>query len=611
MAVNYGEYMYIKNITARTISAVLVLALIFSAIALFSGAVKITPEDTAPDEVFLEKQQIEGNNDGTGAEQSENAMEMPRNDAIQEELPEEEDSPEEAPPELPKVPKESQPEQAGENEDAETEKQEADGEETEPGGEITETDDSDEGTGEGKGMADDENEYLIATDLTLYKIVSQTELEDGVLRFYAYGTGADDLSVKVRVKNASEDSNGKILPSLNGKDYSYQLELGEKYRFIVYLYKGGKQVSYAQYSVTYQAKRASADEPTVGDYPPFITTNIDQYEDGCIIEGDNLPLIVTVRTNPDYKVVTADKMMVTLNGVPVEKHTGDSSPEYDLFFEPPNKGDYREYKIEIIAWYGNNSRYWSKTLQYHAVGEGDKVGSVTIVLDATTVGLGILDSDTYEIVKSNTAADVFLKFLNEYGYEATYTGNTKNNFYLRRVERAGLCYGASVPEKLWSMILRDGITLNEDTYYEDSLGEFDYTMGSGWTYAVNGSYPGRALSAYEMRDRDVIYVRFTLCYGKDIGSYDASGGGYGRLNGYCGYWMNGTFVQLEHDYAEAEHIEPGETEDGYIKYICSKCGEEMIENLPVAGKIDSEIPEEQQDPEEPTESENTENGELQ
>ena len=49
------------------------------------------------------------------------------------------------------------------------------------------------------------------------------------------------------------------------------------------------------------------------------------------------------------------------------------------------------------------------------------------------------------------------------------------NFYLRRISRGDIAYRANVPEHLWELILRDGITTN-DNYDRDSIGEFDLSL---------------------------------------------------------------------------------------------------------------------------------------
>lgn len=77
-------------------------------------------------------------------------------------------------------------------------------------------------------------------------------------------------------------------------------------------------------------------------------------------------------------------------------------------------------------------------------------------------------------------------------------------------------------------------------------------------------------------------LRFTLALGKDIGGYDAtgSGGSEGSLSSYCGLWIDGGFIQLEHDYELIQRVEPTDDEDGFIEYRCSKCHDIYREVLP-------------------------------
>ena len=56
-----------------------------------------------------------------------------------------------------------------------------------------------------------------------------------------------------------------------------------------------------------------------------------------------------------------------------------------------------------------------------------------------------------------------------------------------------------------------------NVYHENSLGEFDFTQGSGWMYSVNGQYVGRSMSEVFPQDGDVVRLRYTLAYGKDVG----------------------------------------------------------------------------------------------
>lgn len=342
------------------------------------------------------------------------------------------------------------------------------------------------------------------------------------------------------MKNSATPVNGLVLESTDNVHYAAPLVLNETTSITLYLKLDGENVAYVRYQIRYEMEKADEDNLEVGDNPPSIITNLDGYTD--IMEAQDFLLWVSARTNPEGDPIYSNQIEVWLNGQLVPKQTGDSRPEYELHFEPPNVGDYAKYTVKIRAWDGKgNSTMKIYTINYHTVSEGDYLGTVQIVLDATTVGLGIIDSATYEIVQGDTAAGVVIRFLEEYGYEPVYSGSAKVGFYLRSISRGDLCYGAKVPDSLWNMILRDRIQLSGHSD-RDSLGEYDYTMGSGWMYSINGSvYPGRGLSEYKLSKNTTIYLRFTLAYGKDIGGFDATGQGIGSLSSYCGVWINGGF----------------------------------------------------------------------
>lgn len=434
----------------------------------------------------------------------------------------------------------------------------------------------------GSGGEEDDTPRIYTTLKT--QQLTKAELPDSKLTFVAYPLGKGDLHIRVRLKNETNSGNGLLLTSQNNQDYEAQLDFNADNLFVLSLYDGETFLGLVQYRVGYYANLADDTHPTVGDYPPSIVTNLD----GASLDmsSQTFPLTVIARANAELGagVIYSNQIRVTLDGKTVEKSYGDSQPTYELYFDPPQLGDEETHIVRVLAWDGNgNSTMKVYTVTYHQISEGDPAGSVDVVLDATTIGLGILDTGTLDIVEGETAASVLLRFLQERGYEPDYQGSTTMNFYLRRISRGDIAYRANVPEHLWELILRDGITTN-DNYDRDSIGEFDYTQGSGWMYSINGTlYEGTGMSGYKVRNGITIYVRFTLSYGKDIGGYNSTGGGYGSLSSYCGLWINGGYQALGHDFVETDRLEPTETEDGYIHYRCSKCHEEKTDILPATG----------------------------
>lgn len=434
----------------------------------------------------------------------------------------------------------------------------------------------------GSGGEEDDTPRIYTTLKT--QQLTKAELPDSKLTFVAYPLGKGDLHIRVRLKNETNSGNGLLLTSQNNQDYEAQLDFNADNLFVLSLYDGETFLGLVQYRVGYYANLADDTHPTVGDYPPSIVTNLD----GASLDmsSQTFPLTVIARANAELGagVIYSNQIRVTLDGKTVEKSYGDSQPTYELYFDPPQLGDEETHIVRVLAWDGNgNSTMKVYTVTYHQISEGDPAGSVDVVLDATTIGLGILDTGTLDIVEGETAASVLLRFLQERGYEPDYQGSTTMNFYLRRISRGDIAYRANVPEHLWELILRDGITTN-DNYDRDSIGEFDYTQGSGWMYSINGTlYEGTGMSGYKVRNGITIYVRFTLSYGKDIGGYDSTGGGYGSLSSYCGLWINGGYQALGHDFVETDRLEPTETEDGYIHYRCSKCHEEKTDILLATG----------------------------
>ena len=431
---------------------------------------------------------------------------------------------------------------------------------------------------------DPETEPHIVTNLQ-NRAWTPKELKNDTLPFYAYGAGGTGLSVKVYWKERhSTANNGQLLTPESGS-YSLKMALNTSYQLTLYLYQNGKALgAHATYYVSYQAKLANEDAPQVGSAPPVIYTNRDGVTDP--IRVPEFVLRVAARTGGEDggEAIYENHLKVWLDDTLVTSPTGNAwgGFEYTLRFSAPSRGDTRTYTVKILAWDDEgNSTCRTLSIDYETVSKGDPIGTATVQVDITTLGLGIMDEESLTITQGKTYAETVLQALDDFGYTPEYGGTPEENggFYLIRLTRGDMMYGAEVDPRLWSLILRDGITLTDQSDW-DSLGERDYTWGSGWMYDVNGAYPGFGMSEGYPSDGEVITLRFTLAFGKDIDGYGATGGDFGSLSSYCGVWINGAFTPLSHDYQETNRVEATDTEDGYIERVCSKCGEVEREILP-------------------------------
>ncbi len=462
----------------------------------------------------------------------------------------------------------------------------------------------------------DDADVRLVTNLSNCVLTYQ-QLDADILEFEAYiVNGTPDMYLKVKVQNSLTAKNGDYLEA-DGRNYTATLAREERNRVTLYMREGSKTVGTYTYVISYIAKKADAENAEVGSRPPVISTNLDNWTEK--ITNRNFTLIVEAE-NYAGETIYESSLLVQLDGKTVRYPTGNGIYEYELLFPESAEEIDTQHTVTVLAWDGEgNSAFRSYDVTFHSVGAGGVIGTCYVLVDMTTIGLGITESYTYEIKQDEPAAYAVLAMLEANGYACDYSGAPNQGFYLRRISQGGMAAGAHVPENLWQKILDDGLQLTGQKF-ADSVGEFDYTQGSGWMYSINGElYAGKSLASYYVNDGDTIYLRYTLAYGKDIGG---SMGGYGKLSTYCGKWLNGTYIDQHvwqaqeilqqpscaedgvaasvcavcgekreqvpipatgHDYAETDRKEPTELEAGYVTYTCAKCGDTYKEELPALG----------------------------
>lgn len=322
------------------------------------------------------------------------------------------------------------------------------------------------------------------------------------------------------------DSTGTFSLTQDSDD-RYTVDMGREDRQLYIDYKDstGRSKTYK-----YQLHFQRGAEGTPEDRQPTIIAQVEA--DGTVIGLTNG---LTMKT-PDLIVLVdgrscngqqlyANNYTVSVNGTVVSAPISQSGYQFGYTAYLSNEG---ANTITITATDGDGyaaTRSW--TVYYE---NGDI--TVTVSVEATTVGLGYLVAPTEVTVPGGTDAwTVVQQVLTENGYTVSVSGS-----YLSAIQRSGICSGFFIDSELMELIMADGMDengagLDPQPFSMDSLGEFDFYRWSGWMYSYNGSYPGYGFNVCKPQDGSVIRVRYTLAMGKDIGGYSSANGNYGVSSG--------------------------------------------------------------------------------
>jgi hypothetical protein len=268
-------------------------------------------------------------------------------------------------------------------------------------------------------------------------------------------------------------------------------------------------------------RRAVAeDDGSTGSQAPSFTVNI---TDGQSVTGSDYTLEVVAqdaRGNRIYSSgVRGSGITLTLNESPVYSSWEGAKTSYALKLNPGAN----TIVVLVVDAEGYSTRA-SYTLYCTPVEAGTQIGAITVSVDANVVGLGNLIAPVSEsILEGENGVYPLARVLNANGFQYRYTGSAQTQFYLSHLLRANITTRnnlsvAEIPPELKQYLYDDGIALND--FYADSLGALDFSQGSGWMICINGTYPSYGLSDYRPRDGDVVQLRFTVAYGRDItGAY--------------------------------------------------------------------------------------------
>ena len=334
-------------------------------------------------------------------------------------------------------------------------------------------------------------------------------------------TGKESID-RVRVS----DSTGTFSLTQDSDDrYTVQMGREDRKLYIDYKDSTGRSKTY-KYQLHFQRNA----EDTPEDRQPTISPEIEM--DGTIIgltDGLTLknPDVILLVDGHSYtgKQLYSSNYTVSVNGMVVPAPVSQSGSKFGYSTYLSNEG------ANTIAITATDADGYSATRSWTVYYENGDI-TVTVSIEATTVGLGYLVPPTEVTVPGGTDAwSIVEKVLTENGY-----GTSGSGSYLSAIQRSGICSGFFIDSELMELIMADGMDengagLDPQPYSMDSLGEFDFYRWSGWMYSYNGSYPGYGMNVCKPQDGSVIRVRYTLALGKDIGGFTSASGSYGVSSG--------------------------------------------------------------------------------
>lgn len=338
----------------------------------------------------------------------------------------------------------------------------------------------------------------------------------------------EDYSFDARLVNGSNKAqltvslNGETISGNNGR-YNVSLNIGNNTIRLKATDVGGKSIN-ETYTITYVPLATPDTEP--------VMVSINVY-DGMEIDGDSFNLKIKAEDYLGNKIYYSG-IQVKLNGKKIQYRWSNEFVIYTLDLVSGENtidvrltdkdGRYKDFEYTVICTY---------------IEEGTPIGTVGVSIDAKVLNLGVLmSSSDITLCYGDNAAVIVERALEEFGFDISSTGSTDDGFYLEAVSMSGITNGFSIDQGLYDEIEEDGLMFNLDPdthdfiYDPDSLGQYDFCQGSGWMYEINGEFMSYGLSDYTPKDGDQINIRFTLCYGKDLGAYSQTGGSYGIKDHY-------------------------------------------------------------------------------
>ena len=278
---------------------------------------------------------------------------------------------------------------------------------------------------------------------------------------------------------------------------------------------------------------------------PTVTTTLpdaSEWENAIVQRGSRRTFDVWARNAAGGKITAT----VKLNDKKVEPTWDDKEKaSYTLVFTQPGQN--------VVTVSASSDGGKKKTLTYYVdyrpAAEGEVIGAAVWSIEVFTIGCGyLIEPVEMPIYEGETAADQLLRLLSLNGLVGYYGGvpaagggfylayiadgnasAVKYNGYTRSAAPASprtLGLDPAIPPLLIPHLEQTMTFFDIDDYEKNwagYLGEFVFSNGSGWMYAVNNVFPNVGFADCFLADGDVVRVQFTLGYGADIGGFGAVG----------------------------------------------------------------------------------------
>lgn len=301
--------------------------------------------------------------------------------------------------------------------------------------------------------------------------------------------------------------------SLQSDDGKYNVSLKEgKNTFYLEAVKGAMSHS-ETYNVFYEPEAVGGEEDNDEDnHAPTITVH--DIEDGETINNSKRTFHIKVKNYRGESITGSGNIHATNNGENIPRDHTDSQ---QISFKLQIKEGTNHIVIHAEDVEGNTA---TKELTiYGKVGnEGDPIGTATISVEATTIGLGyLIPPQQVEIYRGEKGSYVVDRVLKEHGFTYDFRGSLDSSFYIEAISKPGLVSNPKIPADLLEILEQHNVATDPNTYDPDWLGEFDFSELAGWMFSVNGIYSNVGFADYYLKDGDVLRIRFTLAWGNDIG----------------------------------------------------------------------------------------------